>query len=407
MSKIYLAKNLQIAMALALLAAGCATQPVPKPKPQAVPVQIDRAEAVSEIPVAMRGGKLFIKATLAGHKSEFIFDTGTPTMIAKTMADKLNLPITGQNTGRDAHGQIVKMAKTVVPKLSLGGLTLRQVPALVFDFSSLELGPCFFGAGVIGSEVLTGSAWRLSRDRLIAADTAQKLPKLSAKAISTQLITGDYPYPPIVKARFGDLEDFALFDTGNRNELALYAPVAKKVTTKDVRKGFGSAGVSAGGRAADRPLTRMTVTNVAFGKQPLGPLRATTRTTPPTLLGAGLLDRFDIVLDYLGNRFVLDPKQMPKPSPKPSEPGYAITIVKGQGKVTQLFHGSRAEQAGLKLGDHVIAVNGRKLSFPATTTGYQSPKCAAARWLAWEFNPAQPAKITVMRSGTSLELAVP
>lgn len=387
-------------IALAFLAMSCATNPK-----SSKPIQIERSESVGEIPVAMRGGKLFIMATIGDQNSEFIFDTGTPTMIAKSFADKLGLQVTGQNSGRDAHGKVVKMAKTIVPTMQIGGLTLRNVPALVFDFGKLELGPCFFQGGVIGSEILKGSAWRLSRERLLVADSAEKLPKLSQKAIKAQLVTGSYPFPPLVKVRFGDLEDLTLFDTGNRDELVLYEPVAKRVSSKNERIGTGSAGVSAGGQAPDRPLRRMTVSDVSLGNKPLGSLSATTRISPPSLLGAGLLARYDVVLDYVANTFALDPLTAPKLFTQ--HPGYAITIVKGLGKVTQLYRGSAAEKAGLKLGDKVLEVNDRKLAFTATTTNYTSPKCAAARWLAQKFDSSQPAKITVERKGRRVDLSLP
>ncbi|MEM9169895.1 MAG: aspartyl protease family protein [Pseudomonadota bacterium] len=374
---------------------------------QTKPPVIERGSPATTVPLDVRLGKLFLEAAVDGAAKEFIFDTGSPTILAKDFAQSLDLKIVGRNTGRDANGREVTMDVAVVDALSLGDVTFRDVRVLVFDFSQLELGPCMFDGGVIGSEIFPGSLWEIDTERRVLTISAPgAAPPAAASSRAITLYDFGYPHTPIVDYSVGDVQDKAIFDTGNAEELILFERVAqsdgvrKSMSKKSLQKGRGSDGVSAGGRGAIRDLRRFTLKDASLSAADIGPVRATTRTTAPTLIGAGLLDRFVVTLDYPSNRFVLSERE--KPEPTRPFPGYALSFVDGVATVTQLFEGSPAARAGLRLGDAVTAINAR-----ATADLDAESVCQATRWLGEALDRTAAVDLVVERAGRTRNVRIP
>lgn len=374
----------------AVFICGCVTRP--SGSLVELPAVSRSAEHV-ELPVTMRLGKIQISATVeAGglrHTRPFVFDTGSPTIISKKLAAQLGLKTLpgAANTGRDAHGQAVTMTKFIVPAITLEGaegkVMFRKVPALVFDFDRVPLSRCLFDGGVLGSDLLPGSAWRLrsgSEGKAITVEVAESVRALRGFAPSATIpvFAGGYPFGPIVDYRVGAVKDKALFDTGFGGKVALFDRVVRDTSVAthmtDIRKGHGSAGVSAGGRAPNRPLTQFTLRNFLLPAVPpskrshnLAPISATTRVAPPTLLGLGILSHHDVTLDYAhakGARLHLQDRPNPVADTQPA--GFAISVVGAGMEVTQLYENAAAARAGLRLGDKVsrLEVAGKELSAP-------------------------------------------
>lgn len=369
------------------------------------PIGIERADESTSIPIGIRMDKLFIDASINGETREFIFDTGSPTLITREFADALGLVTLAQNTGTDAHGARVTMDVAVAETLTLGGVTFTDVPVLIFDPSTLELGPCVFDGGVIGSEIFPGNAWRIdteTRTLTIAATPAAD----DRPAVRAALSDFGYPHAPIIDYRIGDLSDRALFDTGSSEAVTLFAqvadarPVRQRIDADSLREGRGIEGISAGGASEVGDLRRFTLEEFELGGVNIGPLDGTVRRVPPTLVGAGLLSRFVVTLDYVNGEFGLTERGTPEP--RGTHAGYAIGYENGEARVAQLFEGSPAAEAGLELGDHVVAIDGR-----STRIGEDNPLCSAALWLADGFDPAAVERLDVERGEETVRIALP
>ena len=57
------------------------------------PIKIERDEVVTSMPLQIRSGMLHLTASINDFTGEFVFDTGSPTVIDQTIAEKLNLKI--------------------------------------------------------------------------------------------------------------------------------------------------------------------------------------------------------------------------------------------------------------------------------------------------------------------------
>lgn len=371
------------------------------------PPIIERQTPTTEIPFDPRLGKIFIEASINQDTRTFIFDTGSPTILTKDFAQTLDLTLLGQNTGLDANGNEVTMDIAVVDTVSLDGLTFRDVPVLVFDHNQLELGPCLFDGGVIGSEILPGSQWQIDAQDQTITISEPNIPRaISEDAIIAPMHDFGYPHTPIVDYSVGTIKDKAIFDTGNVEDLVLFKRVSqnptvqKRIVNDSTIKGRGSEGVSAGGRGPVRNLVRFTIEDVELGANPIAPLRATTRPTAPTLLGAGLLDHYVVTLDYPSSAFILEARAAP--DPQRGDSGYAISYEDGKATVTQIFKRSNAARAGLRLGDQIVSINGRPMNDLD-----EAAICESVFWLGETFDRTAAAQIVIERSGKTKSIQIP
>jgi len=388
---------------LALGAGALNVQATAQMTPQAVqalqaPIVIERSKPVTTVRLKPHMSKLAIDATLNGITREFIFDTGSPTMISRTLARELDLTVIGSSTGRDANGRDVTTDIAVVDRLEIGGVTLRSVPVLIADFRVSDPKGCFIRAGIIGSEIFPGSVWHINSEagELTIAATFEDLVGVAKSSIRAPLLDWGYPHAPVFPYAIGKFRDNGLFDTGHSAKVVLFDKVLdndevqRALLSGSVQKGRGSLGVSAGGVGEETDLLRFDIEGMRVGKAALGRQSGTIRKAPPSLIGQGILDTHAVTLDYPGKRFLLHPRAGPKPAA--TLPGFGLMAREEGVRVMQLYDGSPAQRAGLKLGDLVTAIDDRALP-----TGDVS--CDVTRWLVEERPASTAQRLTVARDG--------
>lgn len=369
------------------------------------PIAIERAAPVTSVPLEQRDGKYFLVASVDGIEREFVFDTGSPTILSRELAEALELEILGQNTGTDAHGAAVTMDIARTGTIALGDIVFRDVPVFVHDFGAMPLGRCFFDGGVLGSEIFAGSAWRIDAEngRLQIAESTDAI-SIADDALTARLHDTGYPHAPVVEYAIGSQHDRALFDTGSEVPLSLYAPLLTNPAVEDrlhaVQRGRGSEGVSAGGRGAVVDLARFRLSRIALGDSGISNIGGISRSVPPTLLGAGLLDRFVVTLDYPGERFVLESRAVPA-NTRP-EPGYRLALVDDRVEVVQLFEGSAADDAGLRLEDRIIGIDGRVVDVAG-----EQDLCALVRFVSGRPFEVRALSLEIDRDGSTVSLRIP
>ena len=204
----------------------------------------------------------------------------------------------------------------------------------------------------------------------------------------------------------GDVTDKAIFDTGNSEEMVIFSRVMQDpsvqahIVSGSVRRGQGSDGVSAGGAGPIRELTHFSLSDVSVGGLTMKPLKASTRDIAPTLLGAGLLDRYVVTLDGVRQHFILEERSSPAPSHRAT--GYTITPEESGTRVTQLFASSSAAKAGLQLDDQVLTINGHSVDGPEAPE-----RCELNTLLREGIDWSADVTLTVKREAEVLTLELP
>ena len=369
------------------------------------PIAVERDEPLTSVPLKNHMNKLAIDATLNGVTREFLFDTGSPTMIAKPLAEELGLKIIGSNTGRDANGRPFTTQIALVDRLDIGGVSLRQVPVLIADFSVSDPRGCFLRDGLIGSEIFPGSVWHIDPERKqlhIAARARDLDPlKLPDPSVTAPLIDWGYPRAPVFPYAIGEFSDNGLFDTGHSESVVLFDRLLNNNEVKgalvpgSLRKGRGSLGVSAAGEGAETDLFRFEIEGLKIGDSSLGRQGGTIRNAPPSLVGLGIIDTYSVTLDYVAGQLRLHPRG--KPQTRGAQVGFGLMAGADGVRLRQIYEGSGAERAGLKLGDLVTAIDDREVPTSAVS-------CEVTRWIVEERPAATAQRITVLREGKRVEI---
>ncbi|MGB3544186.1 aspartyl protease family protein [Rubrivirga sp.] len=328
---------------------------------------VEGRDFLSEVPVDVRRGKVYLEAEAGGLPYSFVLDTGSPTILTRKVADALRLEIRGQSTGVDANGTPVTMDLAVLDRIKIGDVVFRDVPVFVFDDVIPGAAGCLFDGGVIGSELMPLANWQidLNRERIVLASDTGDLDHVEGAARADLIVSG-YPFMPVVPHRInGSFADNALFDTGNTEVLHLNARAFEELRRQGLvdsvsATASGVFGGSAGEKAEDREFYRVPLDRLSIGELELVDLEVWTRADIPSLIGARVLRSHVVTLDYSGGNVYFSPyaaveAREPTFGFRPSIDGEVV-------RVGFLRAGSSAEEAGLQLHDQIVRIDGADLS---------------------------------------------
>ncbi len=311
-----------------------------------------------ELPVEVLATKLFVEVEVGGSPRRFVFDTGSPSMISAGLAAELELEVIDKTQGRDSHGAIVE-TDIAQSELTLGGTTFHKVPVFIADFP--RTAQCLFD-GVLGSEVLPLCAWQidLPESVLRCNSTLEGLDHLS-DATKQTLYDFGYPHAPILDIQFSKkARSKAMFDTGSPAYLAISPPdfdgAKRNGGVGKTISGRGSIGGSLGGRAPDEEQLLSELKTLSIGDIQLGRVGALLRESPPSLIGASILEHFVVTLDSKSASAYFD-KYRDGPFARPSF-GFGLSFEETP-TVDLVWDDSPASDIGLRVGQRVTSINGQ------------------------------------------------
>ncbi|ABC27377.1 protein containing PDZ domain [Hahella chejuensis KCTC 2396] len=316
-----------------------------------------------ELPLEVLANKLFVEVEVGGAPRRFVFDTGSPSMMSAKLAKELGLKVIDKRKGRDSHGAIVE-SEIVQADLNVGGTVFHKTPLFVADFP--KTAQCLFD-GVLGSEVLPLCAWQidLSSSVLRCHSELSKLDHLD-KAKKQTLYDFGYPHAPIFDIQFADkAKSKAMFDTGSPEYLAVSPPDFEGAKHNggvgDSLSGSGSLGASLGGVAPNKEQLQMQLKTLSIGNVEMGKVGALLRESPPSLIGASVLEHFIVTLDSRSSSAYFLPYR-DGPFSR-STYGFSLNFEESP-TVSLIWDDSPAKAAGLRVGHRIASINGE----PATTS---------------------------------------
>ncbi|WP_196159344.1 retropepsin-like aspartic protease [Reinekea sp. G2M2-21] len=312
-----------------------------------------------DVPLDVFATKLYVQVNIAGKERRFVVDTGSPSMIDKALAHELGLVSVGRSQGTDAHGAVIR-SDIVQADLQIGGVEFRRVPMVTADFSSNPLTATFIGDGVLGSELLPLGAWQIDLQQSILRfrTETQQLPNLN-RAKKLKLYQFGYPFSPIFDVTFAKkARSKAMLDTGAPTYFNL-SPADLEGARKaggvgQTRTGFGSAGSSLGGQAADAEQRQVMLNSLSLGNLKLGAVVSETRDGSPSLIGARMLAHYIVTLDSTAG--VAYFKAFSDAPFAYSDFGFSLALG-DHISIGLVWQNSAASAAGLKPGTVLTAIN--------------------------------------------------
>ncbi|MDJ0749543.1 MAG: aspartyl protease family protein [Woeseiaceae bacterium] len=321
---------------------------------------VDEALYAIELPVETIANKLYVEVVIGGEPKRLVFDTGSPSMISRELAAELGLDAVDSVQGRDSHGAVLR-SDIVQTDLTLDGITFHRVPIFAADFSSSRAAQCILADGVLGSEILPLCSLQIDlADSAIRCNSSLDGLDHIADAAKQPLYDFGYPHAPFFDVRFAKKAvSKVMFDTGSPGLFTISPPDYEGANrARGVGRtieGYGSLGASLGGQApADEQrraeLPTLTVGNVDFGR-----VIATVRESPPSLLGASVVDQFVVTLDpESGSAYFHEYRDTPI---ERGEFGFSLAFG-DEISVALVWEGSVADAAGIRAGQRIEAING-------------------------------------------------
>lgn len=299
----------------------------------------------------------------------FIFDTGAHNIIAPPIATLLGVSMQGRVPGTGAGEGVVDGGFVNGLSLSIGTAALQNQTFFVFpidDLSEIEGQPL---PGVVGYETFRRFVTRIDygAGTLTLIDPAKFDPKDAGTPIPFEF----NDHLPEVKGTFEGLPATFDIDTGSRAELTLTKPYAEQYHLRDSHpKGVEAMeGWGVGG-----PLTGYVTRGHAMtlGPVAIGPVVASLNNQDKGAfagasysgnVGGGILKRFIVTFDYGKQILYLKPRPGPvEDAGSYDRAGLWLNLGGGGFRVIAVTKTAPAEEAGLQLGDIIVAVDAKPTS---------------------------------------------
>jgi hypothetical protein len=343
------------------------------------------------IPFDLLGNHIYVQVKLNG-KGPFrmLCDTGGVNIVTPELATQLGLKSEGTVQGRGVGEASEDMGAVKVDSLSVGDATIQNQVFMVFPLVSDVPTD-----GLVGYEIF--------KRFVVTVDYEHSRLTLTLPAAFNYAGNGTLvPFRfnervPQVDGEIDGVPGTFDIDTGSRASIGLLGPFVEKnnLRAKYAPKVEGVTSWGVGGpvrsqvtRAKVLKLGAVTVSNpvVALTRQQKGVF-----TDPHVAgnVGAGVLKRFNIVFDYPQQRLILEPNANDAKPDVFDRSGLWVNQGDAGFEIMDVVAGGPGAAAGLKVGDVIVAVDGK----PATTVALLALR------LRFRTDPAGTRVILKVRSG--------
>jgi Aspartyl protease/PDZ domain len=317
------------------------------------------------IPFELLNNHIYVQVKING-KGPFrvLCDTGGANIVTPEAAKELGLATEGALQGRGVGEKSEDVALAKVDTLQVGDATLKDQVFAVFPMASFSKVEGVSSAGLIGYEIF--------KRFVVTVDyEGSKLTLTLPEAFDYEGQGTAVPFKfnnhiPQVDGEIDGLAGKFDIDTGSRASLDLMGPFVEKhdLKAKYAPRLEGVTGWGVGGPAR-AAIGRAQVLKLGDVSVPAPVTELTLQKkgafTDPYVagnVGAGVLKRFNIVFDYGRKRLIFEKNANYGKADAFDRAGMWMNEAEGGFEVMDVFAGSPAADAGIKVGDTIVAVDG-------------------------------------------------
>jgi hypothetical protein len=326
--------------------------------------EIEQRHFKVTIPFEQRLGLVILNVKIAGEAYDFVLDTGAPNVLSKKLSDKLrSATVANQDVG-DSQGNSSELAFVSIEELELGGLTFKNTGAAVADLSqSLEVG-CLNVDGFIGSNLMRTAIWQFDYQNktitIASSRDSLSIPSGHIRIPFTTALTGT----PLIDVAIGEYIDKGVtLDLGSNGDYtsSMTAFEALRQDSQVIQSTYGVGSASAGLYGAGFDTTHFAVlSSFAMGTNVHeNPVVEFSRNGAKTI-GTNYLKQFDLIIDWFEKEVIL----IKKPEVESEARGNFGLYPSWEGDkiyVGFVFNQSAAAEAGIVIGDQILAIGGRAI----------------------------------------------
>jgi hypothetical protein len=337
--------------------------------PRTPPTGVTLANGASSVSVPFRllNNHIYVEARVNGKGPyTFIVDTGGHTLLAPRVVAQAGSTSVGSAPETGAGDKQSSLGFALVRTISIGGVEMHDQVA----FATEVYRPAIEGipvGGMVGFELFRRLVVRIDYGRKVLTFTEPGHASLKDAGVPVPFVF--YDHLPFVQGRIDGLPATFDIDTGSRSELDVTSPTVARYHLHDryprgVRAvtGWGVGGPAKSYVVRLRSVTLGAVTVDApvadFAEDHGGSF------TDPNYdgnIGSAFLKRFVVTFDYGHRTMYL--KRIEPPPPDTGDfdrSGLWINAARDGYVVTDVAAGSPAAQAGLRNGDVILELDGRR-----------------------------------------------
>lgn len=323
----------------------------------------------ARLPIELVGNHVFVAVELAGHGLRFLLDTGGVNLLAATAARRIGLASVGALEARGPGEKTVGSGFARVERLVVGGaVALERQLLRVLDMPGFDDVQGVQVDGVLGVELFKRLVVQIdyAGRSLLLADPATFV----APAAATSLPITFFGHFPGVAAELDGIGGQFWLDTGNRGGLVLLAPFVQEhglaerlAVTPLTTIGWGIGGPAQGRLARGGCLALgSALVHGPVLRLPADDAGALATRHVAGNIGGEILRRFVVTFDYARRVVHLADSGAP---PRPFDAdrcGLWINRDAQGALVMAVMAGGPADEAGMRVGDAIVAVDGEPAS---------------------------------------------
>ena len=326
---------------------------------------IDGDASSATVPFIPYGGLIMVEVSIDGAKPlPFILDTGGLNLLTPDAARKLGVTGEGNQAVQGVGEATQSMQTAQVKSYRVGDVIMDDQRFVIVDLPRLltDRGEHEPIAGLIGYELLRRFATRIDYDKHVLTFTPVASFHGVPSATSIPIVFNDRT--PQVEARVNDVPGTFSLDTGDAGNLTVFAPFAKAHAIAPRGKTFATQARGAGGTIG---MMDASVDRLSIGSFTL--THPTTSFAAPAKggfasnllagnIGYGVLSRFALTLDYEHRQLYLQPGEHFADALPRGRTGVGLDRKSHDAfYVATLVPDSPADEAGLQVGDLVVAID--------------------------------------------------
>ncbi len=345
------------------------------PAPPAPDFSMAAGRTSTTLPFELINNHIFIEARLNGRGPfRLLCDTGGSNVVTPELAKELGLKSEGALEGTGVGEKSEDVGLTKVKSLQVGDVTLSDQAFAVFDLKTMNEVEGFPLRGLIGYEVFKRFVATIDYEHQTLTLT---LPSAFVSPKKGTVVPFKFSGTiPEVQGEIDGIPGKFHIDTGSRTSLTILAPFAK---AHDLKTRYGAKVEAVTGWGVGGPARGLVVRAGVLklgGVTVDGPLADLSLQTKGGFIdpyvagnvGAGILKRFNIVFDYGRQQLIFERNANYGNPDGYDRAGMWLNLSADAFQVMDVTAGGAAAEAGIKVGDKVLAVDGQtaaQLSLPA------------------------------------------
>jgi hypothetical protein len=363
-------------------------------------------QSSTTLPFDLIDNRIVIDVKLDGKGPfRFIFDSGAGAVVSPEVVGQLGLKIENLQRGGGGVGeQLVERGETSIAEVEVGDIHL---PAQDFGVISFADTKYVFGAnridGIIGFPLFKRLVVQIDYERRQLTFTQPT--QFVYKGQGTIVPIDFDSHLPLVKGELDGVPGIFVIDTGARSSLILYGPFVEQNNLRAKYKASfeGITGWGIGGpvrsqivRVRSLKLGAVEVQNLIarLSLQKSGALMSANRAA---LVGPDVLKQFTTIFDYSRRQLIFEKNSQYGKPDSYDRSGMWFGYERDHFEVIDVIAGGPAAEAGIKIGDQLLEIDGQRteqLDLPTIRLRFKNDP------------PKKRVRLVVQRSGEKREITL-